>query len=419
MGRYALERVGAGISCMGDTGTATLIVASPHWQMMGYDATLCILGGFDLTSLKWSPVIVVFVATVALASNLGAQTVVPQVIATGLDNPRGVSFAPNGALYVAEAGSGGSGPCTQNPTDPDAERCYGPSGAITVIDLRKGSVTRVATGLPSISVDGSGSTGVHDVAFLGSRAYFTVGYGGDPAHRSAGAFAAVGARFARTGVLLPNGRWSLDADLGAYEAAADPNGDGPDANPYSLLSLPGRQIVVDAGANALLEVAANGTISTLATFADRLAAAPPFLGLPPGAQIPMDAVPTSVAVGPDGAFYVGQLTGFPFPVGGANVYRVPAGGGVPEVYAEGFTNIIDLAWDENGVLYVLELSRNGLLTNDLTGRLVRVEGGEQTEIVVEGGLFAPGGIAIGDDGSIYVTVGSVIPGGGQVLRLEL
>jgi hypothetical protein len=43
----------------------------------------------------------------------------------------------------------------------------------------------------------------------------------------------------------------------------------------------------------------------------------------------MQAVPTSVAVAPDGAYYVGQLTGFPFPVGGARVFRVvrpPAAG---------------------------------------------------------------------------------------------
>jgi hypothetical protein len=32
-----------------------------------------------------------------------------------------------------------------------------------------------------------------------------------------------------------------------------------------------------------------------------------------------------VVVGPDGAYYVSQLTGFPFPVGAANVYRVVPG----------------------------------------------------------------------------------------------
>ena len=119
--------------------------------------------------------------------------------------------------------------------------------------------------------------------------------------------------------------------------------------------------MADAGANALLEVRANGTIDPLATFPDRMVDVLPFLGLPPGTQIPMDAVPTAVALGPDGNFYVGQLTGFPFPVGAANIYRVPAAGGTPEVFASGFTHIVDLTFGRDGSLYVVEIAKNGLL----------------------------------------------------------
>jgi hypothetical protein len=158
-----------------------------------------------------------------------------------------------------------------------------------------------------------------------------------------------------------SGNWNLQQDLGAYEAAANPTGDEMDSNPYGILALPGKQVVADAGANALNEVAANGAIRTLAVFPDGMAEAPPFLELPPGTLIPMDTVPTSIALGPDGHYYVGQLTGFPFPVGGANIYRVPANGGTPEVDAEGFTAIIDVAFGADGSLYVLEIARNGLL----------------------------------------------------------
>ncbi len=221
----------------------------------------------------------------------------------------------------------------------------------------------------------------------------------------------------------PSGNWRLQQDLGAYEESANPTGDEQDSNPYGVLALPGKSVLTDAGGNALNEVKANGNTTTLATFPDRLVDAPPFLELPPGTQIPMDTVPTSVTLGPDGNYYVGQLTGFPFPAGGANVYRVSAQGGVPEVYAEGFTAIIDVAFDVDGSLYVLELAKNGLLDafifNDWTGALIRVApDGTRTEIA-EGALFAPGGIVVGPDGNLYVTTNSIFSGSGEVLRIVL
>src|SRR3954454_1634206 len=52
----------------------------------------------------------------------------PTVIASGLDSPRLLSFGPHGALYVPEAGSGGSGPCVAGPT---GRVCFGRTGALT------------------------------------------------------------------------------------------------------------------------------------------------------------------------------------------------------------------------------------------------------------------------------------------------
>src|SRR4029079_9557893 len=129
-----------------------------------------------------------------------------------------------------------------------------------------------------------------------------------------------GAQLASLFRFTPGKSRGLVADLGDYEANFDPNGDGPDSDPYGLLALPSRQVYTDAGGNALNQRSAKGNLSTLAVFPNRLVLAPPFLGLPAGTEISMDAVPTTVAVGPDGAFYVGQLTGFPFPVGGSKIY---------------------------------------------------------------------------------------------------
>ena len=53
-----------------------------------------------------------------------------KVIASGLDNPRGLAFGPDGALYVVEAGRGGSGPCTAFDLF-GGPLCFGPSGAVT------------------------------------------------------------------------------------------------------------------------------------------------------------------------------------------------------------------------------------------------------------------------------------------------
>ena len=75
---------------------------------------------------------------------LGAQPAVP-VVMSGLDNPRGLGIGPEGALYVAEAGRGGPGPCGVN--SPGETRCFGPTGAVS--RLWRGDQERIATGLPS------------------------------------------------------------------------------------------------------------------------------------------------------------------------------------------------------------------------------------------------------------------------------
>ena len=73
-----------------------------------------------------------------------------EVVATGLNNPRGLTFGPEGGLYVAEAGTGGAGPCIINSNNQFV--CYGDTGSITRIRLGDPpSQTRVVMGLPSLA----------------------------------------------------------------------------------------------------------------------------------------------------------------------------------------------------------------------------------------------------------------------------
>lgn len=342
-----------------------------------------------------------------------AQTV--ETIASGLANPRGLNFSPDGALYVVEAGSGGNGACGPGA---EGERCYGTSGAVVRLNLKNGTMTRTGLGFPSLAgASGGSATGPHDISFQGrGNGIITIGFGGPPANRTT-YWGADGTAFSRLARMTANGSWSLDADLAAYEQANDPDGYGPDTNPYGVLALPGKVIVANAGANALLEVSANGAIRTLAVFPNRIVTATPPL---PPIEVSIQAVPTSVALGPDGAYYVGQLTGGPFPTGAANVYRVPPGGGTPEVAASGFSAIIDIAFGPDGSLYVLQISKNLLVSfggGPFTGALIKVApDGTRTELAA-GQLTAPGGVAIGPDGALYVTNMSVSATQGEVLRI--
>jgi hypothetical protein len=99
------------------------------------------------------------------------------VFATGLNNPRGLTFGPRCGLYVAEGGLGGSATttsaqCTQVPA-PIGPYSGGRTARISKIS-RQGVRTTVADGLPSdqtSAASGSLVSGVADVAFVRGRLY--------------------------------------------------------------------------------------------------------------------------------------------------------------------------------------------------------------------------------------------------------
>jgi hypothetical protein len=364
--------------------------------------------------------------TIASTAAAAASARGLDVVADGLANPRGLTFGPGGYLYVAEAGRGGSGKCITSPEGGQA--CYGATGGITRINIREDTQQQIVSKLPSLASQqaaegqeaGGDATGPQDISFYKDTGYYTVGLGANPTTRSE--LASVGNRFGWLYKVDDKRRVSKVADISAYEAANNEDAGQPgaevDSNPYSVdASKPNRILVTDAGGNTLLRVRRGGTIRTLAIFAFGQTLAPPFLGLPPGTEIPYQSVPTGVVRGPDGAAHVGQLTGFPFPVGAANVFRV-VGAETPTVQAKGFTNIVDVAYGPDGSFYVLQISSNGLTAAPPNpGELIRIaKNGTQTELAA-GQLTEPTGVTVAKNGDVYVANQGGSPGDGQVVRI--
>jgi hypothetical protein len=365
------------------------------------------------------------VAPAAAATTSMAATISVEVVASGLDSPRHLAFGSRGDLFVAESGRGGSGPCFVGGEGP---ACMGATGAVTKID-RRGRQSRIAQGLASYAntPGNTNAIGPHGITVLGANRVFVTNGGptepkdasGSPISRDTlAAQNPVADLFGRLLRVKHHGQIRKIADLWAFERDVNPDAvvgnPAVDSNPVDVLFDRGRFVVADAGGNAIDVVNHKGRVSNLAVFANRLVPNP--FG---GPDIPMQAVPTSVVVGPDRQYYVSQLTGFPFPPGAANVYRVNPRTGTVTVFASGFTNIMDLAFGKNGTLYVLEIDHDGLLSGSTDGGLFAVsrDGTKRQIALAPGSLTMPGGIAVGRD-ALYVTNNAGSPGGGQVLRIR-
>ncbi len=344
-------------------------------------------------------------------------------------------------VYVAESGRGGDRLALGVIQGSPAMVCVGETGGITRISKR-GNVARVVD-LPSFAAasDPDGPDGPEPAvcdesvgfAAFGPRQrrrpwqesrLVNMGLGGSEEHR-----AELEAEFGTLLRVSPHQRVRIIADLVAYEQANNPDGGVPDSNPYGIDSYRGRSIVSDAGANDLLSVSSNGQIRTLAVFPNlgpvpvpELSCEPP-PGFPPaGTLIPPQPVPTSVAVGPDGAYYVGTLTGFPFAPGNSAVYRVDPKSGQVTTFVGGLTHITGLDFGKDGSLYVAQMTDGSLLEGEICGEFVpgsvlKIKNGV-TEVL--GQFPMVGDVAVDRQGNVYVTTGSILPGfvgGGSVMKI--
>jgi sugar lactone lactonase YvrE len=193
-------------------------------------------------------------------------------------------------------------------------------------------------------------------------------------------------------------------------------------------------IAVDAGANDLLSVQTDGSnLQALAVFPQEILTNPvfppsgtpstepgqvPTPTTPPPSQLPIQVVPSSVVKGPDGAYYISQFTGFPFPEAGAKIYRVGTDG-TTTVYAEGFTQLTDLEFDSAGNLYALQYANQSAWKGNFDGSLIKIAtDGTRTTILRGNGLESPNALAIAPNGEIYITNRSDRPGQGQIIRVN-
>jgi hypothetical protein len=372
------------------------------------------------------------VAPVAEAARGGDHDYVPpvkvKVIATGLDSPRHLAFGDRGDLFVAEAGRGGTDLCFVGGEGP---ACMGASGAVTKID-RRGRQYRIAQGLASManSPGNDSAIGPHGILVEGDdRVLITNGGPTEPkdaagktilretladANPVASLFGKI-VRINRHGQPVPRADiWDFERDFNPDKVVGNP---AIDSNAVDLLRDGDKLVVADAGGNAIDTVDAYGRVKNLAVFPNRNVPNPFNPQAPP---VAMQAVPTSIVKGWDGQYYVSQLTGFPFPVGGANIYRVNPGTGAVTTFLGGFTNLMDLAFGHRGTLYALEIDHDSLLGPKTEGAIFAIDrNGTKRQITLPAGTLPyPGGITVSDD-DLYVSINTRSPGGGQVVRLRL
>jgi len=331
------------------------------------------------------------------------------VVASHLNNPRGLSPAPGGGLYLAEAGSGGK-VCVKG--GEQGTTCIGRTGSFDLVT--KHGVKHLVTGL----ISGSGPGGVAAegpvsvsrgpngtfYGLFGLNSHVVPPPGAIPYNLRAAALDQLG----HLVKVAPYRPLRDVSDVGDQDYAWTATRielapkDFPDANPNNVLASHGHRYVVDAGANLLVDVKRDGTARVLA-----------FFGVPKGSQ--SDSVPTCVARGPDGALYVGELLGGYYSPGHARIWRVVPGH-APKVWATGLTTVQGCGFGRDGAFYATEFQVGGLNEGPAAnpaGDVVRIDRhGHRTHLGV-GKLFYPSGFAAGSDGAVYVSNCSIAPAGGM------
>ncbi|MDX6201926.1 MAG: hypothetical protein QOJ83_1426 [Frankiales bacterium] len=355
-----------------------------------------------------------------------ATTPTLTVVASGLDNPRGITWAHN-HLYVAQSGHGGTD-CPAGAMGPEGgPLCVGRTGSIGI--LKAGVVQPVISNLFSMTdlPGGVASLGIAAVTATknGVRAVYNESVVGFLHSLPAGATLTADDSAAARGELgklitVSGGHSKTLADVGDWDyvwTAINQNlvpDQFPDANANALVQLGNTTYVIDAGANTLVAVDKRGGVRELAFFPN---------------PANSDAVPTCVAIGPDHKnLFIGQLSPGA-PMGGSNVYRYNIKSHKLSVWKTGFNVVDGCGFDKRGNFYVVEFQANGFNpgpTGNPAGDVIKIAPNGTRTVIGAGQLFFPQGFATDHSGNIYVDNWSIMtatppaPGAptGQIIRIS-